>query len=81
MRRGFRRRGVTSALIAALKAAKDAGAPALEAYPVDAQQPNATRNRFTGLASTFERAGFRAVARRAPQRPIMRHDLKAVPRA
>ena len=35
-RKGYRKRGVTSALIAAaLSAAKKAGAPALEAYPLD----------------------------------------------
>lgn len=27
-------------------------------------------------ASMFERAGFKAVARRVPHRPIMRHDLR-----
>jgi GNAT superfamily N-acetyltransferase len=36
VRRGYRRRGVTSALIAAaLKAAERSGAPALEAYPAN----------------------------------------------
>ena len=75
VRIGYRRQGVTSALIAAaIKAAKRAGAPALEAYPLDAaQSPSATG---TGYASTFARAGFRTVACHAPQRPIMRHDLK-----
>ena len=76
VRRSHRRRGVTTALIeAAIAAARVAGAPALEAYPVDAGQPNATRNVFTGLASTFARHGFREVARRSPARPIVRHDL------
>ena len=79
VRKGWRRRGVTSALIAAaLRAAKDAGAPALEAYPFDADvSPSASG---TGYASTFARAGFEIVARRVPPRPIMRHDLKAIPR-
>jgi GNAT superfamily N-acetyltransferase len=76
IRRGYRRRGVTSALIAAaLKIAKQAKAPALEAYPVDTRAPKSTSNLYTGTASTFARAGFRTVARRAPHRPIMRHDL------
>ena len=77
VRKGYRRRGVTSALIAgALKAAKRARAPALEAYPLDAKlTPSAS---FTGYASTFARAGFRTVARRVPPRPIMRHDLEAM---
>jgi GNAT superfamily N-acetyltransferase len=79
VRKGYRRQGVTSALIAAaVKAAKRAKAPALEAYPFDAAvSPSASG---TGYASTFERAGFRVVARRAPARPIMRHDLKTIAR-
>ena len=79
IRRGYRRRGVTSVLIAAaLKAAKRAKAPALEAYPVDTAAPQSTSNLFTGTAATFARAGFKTVARRAPHRPIMRHDLNGV---
>ena len=77
VRRGHRNQGVTSALIAAaVKAARRAGAPVLEAYPIDTDQPKSTSNLYTGTASTFARAGFRTVARRAPHRPIMRHDLK-----
>jgi GNAT superfamily N-acetyltransferase len=77
VRIGYRKRGVTSALIAeALKVARAARAPALEAYPLDAAlTPSASS---TGFATTFERAGFRTVARRVPSRPIMRHDLKAL---
>jgi GNAT superfamily N-acetyltransferase len=77
VRKGCRRRGVTSALIAAaLTAAKRAKAPALEAYPFDAAvSPSATG---TGYASTFARVGFETVARRVPARPIMRHDLRVV---
>jgi hypothetical protein len=52
--------------------------PALEAHPFDADvSPSASG---TGYASTFARAGFKTVARRAPARPIMRHDLKAIAR-
>jgi GNAT superfamily N-acetyltransferase len=74
VRKGYRRRGVSSALIAAaVKAARRAKAPALEAYPLDAElTPSASS---TGYASTFARAGFKTVARRVPPRPIMRHDL------
>jgi GNAT superfamily N-acetyltransferase len=79
VRRGYRGQGVMSALVAAaLKAAKRAGALALEAYPVDTAGPRDTSNVFTGPASTFERAGFRTIARRRPSRPIMRHDLKGI---
>jgi GNAT superfamily N-acetyltransferase len=77
VRKGYRRRGVTSALIAAaLQAAKSAGAPALEAYPLDAGlTPSASG---TGYASTFARAGFKTVVRHAPPRPIMRRDFRTV---
>jgi GNAT superfamily N-acetyltransferase len=74
VRKGYRKRGVTWALIrAAVKAARRAGAPAVEAYPLDADlTPSASG---TGYASTFARAGFTTVARRVPPRPIMRYDL------
>jgi GNAT superfamily N-acetyltransferase len=77
VRRKYRRQGVMTALIsAALKAAKRAKAIALEAYPVESATPESTSNLFTGVASTFTRAGFKTVARRAAHRPIMRHDLR-----
>jgi GNAT superfamily N-acetyltransferase len=76
IRIGYRRRGVTSALIqAAIKAAKRAKAPALEAYPLDAKKsPSASG---TGYVTTFARAGFTTVGRHVPPRPIMRHNLKS----
>jgi GNAT superfamily N-acetyltransferase len=76
VRKGYRRKGVTSALIAAaVKAARRAKAPALEAYPLDAKlTPSASG---TGFASTYARAGFKTVARHFPPRPIMRHDLES----
>jgi GNAT superfamily N-acetyltransferase len=71
IRKGHRRQGVTSALVAAaVDHARAAGAPAVEAYPLDgAVSPSSTS---TGYVSTFERAGFTEVARRSPERPIMR---------
>ncbi len=76
VRKGYRRRGVTAALIeAAVQIARLEKAPALEGYPLDADlSPSASG---TGYASTFARAGFKTVARHAPQRPIMRYDLKS----
>jgi GNAT superfamily N-acetyltransferase len=76
VRKGYRRKGVTSALIAeAVKTAKRAGAPALEAYPLDADlTPSASG---TGYLSTFARMGFKVVARRTLPRPIMRRDLQS----
>jgi GNAT superfamily N-acetyltransferase len=79
VRRGYRGRGVMTALIAeAVRAAKRAGAPALEAYPVDDGLALSTTNRFTGTLARFLRAGFVEVARRSPARPILRHDLAGV---
>src|SRR5262245_41554385 len=79
VRRGYRRRGVMSALVAAaLSEARRAHAPALEAYPVDTARPEHTTNVFSGTVSTFRRLRFRIIARRLPSRPIMRHDLKGV---
>jgi GNAT superfamily N-acetyltransferase len=80
VRIGYRRRGVTAALIAAaIAAARRARAPALEAYPLDAaRSPSASG---TGYVSTFARAGFKTVAQPYPARPVMRHDLKAARRS
>jgi GNAT superfamily N-acetyltransferase len=75
VRKGYRERGVTFALItAALEVAKQARAVAVKAYPLDADlTPSASH---TGYVSTFARAGFKEVARHVPPRPIMRYDLQ-----
>jgi GNAT superfamily N-acetyltransferase len=76
VRRGFRHQGVMTSLIdAAVQYARHSGAPAVEAYPVDTSVPGSTRNLFPGTADAFEKAGFTVVARRTPERPIMRHYL------
>lgn len=74
IRKGYRKKGVTTALIeAALDTARRAGAAAVEAYPLDAAlTPSASH---TGFVSTFERLGFTTVARHVPPRPIMRYEL------
>ena len=75
IRKGYRKQGVTSALIsAALETAKRAGAPALEAYPLDGNLTPSTSS--TGYLSTFKRAGFKVIARHVLPRPIMRYDFK-----
>ena len=75
VRKGYRKQGVTSALIAAaVEAARGAGAPALEAYPLDADLTSSTSH--TGYVSTFERLGFKIVARHVPPRPIMRFTFQ-----
>jgi GNAT superfamily N-acetyltransferase len=74
--RSHRGRGVSDALLeAAVEAARAAGAPAVEGYPVDFTVSGATRNAFTGHVPVFERNGFTEVARRRQSRPIMRRML------
>ena len=77
VRKGWRGKGVMSALIdAAVAHARKAKAPALEAYPMKLdgeKKSNATV--YTGTASAFAKAGFRVVATPAEHRPIMRLDL------
>jgi GNAT superfamily N-acetyltransferase len=76
VRKGYRSQGITAKLIeAAIKEARRAKAPALEAYPVDEQKGRRASGYWTGRASTFRRAGFQTVVSRAPHRPVMRHDL------
>ena len=63
IRPGYRRRGVATALLGAVvDAARDAGAPGVEAYPID---PRGRRVEvgagYVGIASTFDAAGFRRV--------------------
>jgi hypothetical protein len=69
---------VLDALIpAAIEVAADAGAPAVQAYPVDSTVPGHTGNLYTGIASTFARHGFAVVARRKQDRPVMRRIIEA----
>lgn len=72
IRKGYRKKGITSVLIeAAIKEAKRAGAPALEAYPLDANLTPSSSS--TGFVSTFKRVGFKIVSDRVPARPVMRY--------
>jgi hypothetical protein len=47
----------------------------LDACPVDASSYRPPSSLYHGLASTFRRAGFHEVARRRPDRPLMRLEL------
>jgi GNAT superfamily N-acetyltransferase len=78
IRKGYRKQGISKALIsAAIDAATRAGAPALEAYPVDASMTSTTSH--TGYVSTFTRAGFVTHVQHAPARPTMRLSLYDMP--
>lgn len=70
-----RGQGVMDALLAgALKFAKKHGARVVEACPIDGRASAGAA--YVGRVSTFERAGFKEVARRKDNRPLMRLTLK-----
>jgi GNAT superfamily N-acetyltransferase len=64
VRPGFRKQGVTAALIdGAVEYARASGAPAVESYPTDnGDQRVDTTMAFVGTRAMFERAGFTKVA-------------------
>lgn len=73
--KGYRRMGISFNLIrAAVDYASKQGARIVEAYPIEpksGQSPDIYS--FTGIASTFRKAGFTEVVRRSETRPIMRY--------
>jgi GNAT superfamily N-acetyltransferase len=72
----FRGRGVASALLShALHYARSQGARAIEGYPIDKPHRSQDQWLWHGAKRMFDRAGFREIARRRPERPIMRLDL------
>lgn len=73
-----RRRGVAEALLhGAVAYALEQGAEILEAYPVDRSEPGRDDSLWFGAKSMYDRAGFVEVARRRPERPIVRLCLGA----
>jgi GNAT superfamily N-acetyltransferase len=71
--RKARGRGVSRALLrAAVELAVAHGATTVEGYPVEG-----TRNFYRGVRSVFDDTGFREVARRVSNRPIVRYDAGA----
>lgn len=68
-----RGQGVARALLAgAIAYAKKLGATLLEAYPVDKQGRSNDDSMWFGAKSMYDSAGFTEVARRKPQRPVVR---------
>lgn len=83
VRTGYRRRGLARALLAGLIAyAREQGAPALEAYPVDTHGARIHGTAaYVGTAGMFEDAGFRRIVEtnaRSARLPrwLMRLDLR-----
>jgi GNAT superfamily N-acetyltransferase len=74
----YRAQGIASALLRAAAAyARERGASLLEGYPVDKAGRSTDEFLWFGAKSMFDAAGFEEVARRKPQRPVMRLDLSA----
>jgi len=77
MRREFRSRGISAALLdGAIDHARAHGARVLEAYPVDTEGERVpSANMYHGGSTVFARAGFRETARPASGRVIMELEL------
>jgi GNAT superfamily N-acetyltransferase len=74
--RGQRGRGIATALLrAAVAFARERGAKIVEAYPKEAGEGTSASSIYTGTVGMFRDAGFTEVARRHPQRPIVRLTL------
>jgi ribosomal protein S18 acetylase RimI-like enzyme len=73
----YRHRGVARALLkGAVAYAEKRGARIVEAYPVDKATRGADDWLWHGAKSMYDRAGFTEVARRKPQRPVVRLHLE-----
>jgi GNAT superfamily N-acetyltransferase len=76
--RSVRGNGLAGRMLrAGMDHARSQGARLLEAYPVDAEERMDPDVMFFGAKSTYDRAGFREVARRRPTRPVVRRALRA----
>jgi len=77
VRVGYRRQGVTAALVAAaVDAAAAHGATAVEGVPIADDYPK-DQNDFVGKQRRFAECGFECVARPSPRRVVMRRDLRS----
>lgn len=72
-----RRQGIAKALLRdAISYARKKGARTIEAYPIDKPGRSQDQWLWHGVKSMFDSAGFREIARRKPQRPVMRLELQ-----
>ncbi|MDX3808633.1 GNAT family N-acetyltransferase [Bosea thiooxidans] len=73
VRKGFRGKGVTGALLAgAVAFARESGARLVEAAAMDNRDKRSPEGLYVGPESVFRRAGFVEVARQKPGRPLLR---------
>jgi ribosomal protein S18 acetylase RimI-like enzyme len=72
----YRGQGLARALLrGAIAYAKKQGAKLVEAYPVDKPARSKDDAMWFGAKSMYDQAGFKEVARRKPQRPVVRIKL------
>ena len=72
----YRHQGVAAALLeGAVRCARRRGARILEAYPIDKSGPARDDGLWHGAMSMYGKAGFVEVARRRPERPVVRLKL------
>jgi GNAT superfamily N-acetyltransferase len=73
VRKGFRGKGVTGALLdGAVAFARESGARLIEAAAMDNEDKRSAEGLYVGPESIFLRAGFAEVARQKPGRPLLR---------
>ena len=71
-----RGRGMMAKLLsAAVEHARRHGATIVEGYPVEPKGALSGYSGYTGIVSTFRKAGFLEVARRSERQPIMRYYI------
>ena len=73
--------GVSEVLLAAgIDYARSRGATLLEAYPVDKRERSNPDFMWFGAKRMYDRAGFKEVARRKENRPVVRKSIRPRPR-
>jgi GNAT superfamily N-acetyltransferase len=77
VRVGHRRQGVTAALLdAAVAAASEHGATAVEGFPIADGRP-VSADAYLGTERRFGECGFACIARPSERRVVMRRDLRS----
>jgi GNAT superfamily N-acetyltransferase len=73
----FRGRGLMERFLkAAVDYARERGAKIVEGYPIEPTGRLSGYSGYTGLVSSFRKAGFVEVLRRSERQPIMRYSLE-----
>jgi len=73
----YRGQGIAEALLkGAVAYAAKQGAKLVEGYPMDKRARTKDENLWFGTKSMFDRAGFKEIARRKPERPIVRRVVR-----